>query len=388
MQHPVGTGPFRLAEWRRSSRMVLERNPNYRDVRYDAEPNADDEAGKALLAKFKGRKLPMIDRVEIAVIEQSQPRWLAFLNEEQDLLERLPNEFITQAVPGGELAPSLAKRGIRALRVPVSDVTLTVFNMDDPLVGGYTPEKVALRRAVSLATDVEREIRLVRHGQAIPAQSIVPPLASGYRADLRTEMGDFDLPRAKALLDLYGYVDRDGDGWRERPGGAPLLLEMATQSDQSSRQLDELWKKNMDALGLRVALKTAQWPENLKLVRSGRFMLWRVGSSSSSPDGQGAFEMLYGPSVGKGNMARFRLPAFDALFVKMSAVPDGPERQAIFDEATRLLVAYAPYRVGVHRIVTDLAYPWVVGYRRPVFWLDWWQYVDIDLDEQARRGRR
>ncbi len=386
MDHPVGTGPFRLAEWRRSSRMVLERNPTYREVHYDAEPNADDAAGQALLARFKGRRLPMIDRVEIAVIEQAQPRWLAFLSEEQDLLERLPNEFIDQAIPGGTIAPNLAKRGITAHRALGSDITLTVFNMENPLVGGLAPEQVALRRAISLATDVEQEIRLVRRGQAIAAQSIVAPLTSGYRADLHTEMGDFDLPRAKALLDVYGYVDADGDGWRDRPDGRPLVLEMATQSDQSSRQLDELWKKNMDALGLRVALKTAQWPENLKLVRSGRFMLWRVGSSSSSPDGQGAFERLYGPSVGKGNLARFRLPALDALYLQLNGLADGPERQAVFDRATRLLVAYAPYRVGVHRFVTDLTYPWVAGYRRPVFWLDWWQYVDIDAGLRGRAG--
>ena len=389
MDHPVGTGPFRLTEWRRSSRMVLERNPNFREITYEAEPNADDAEGQALLKRMKGRRLPLLDRVEIAVIEEAQPRWLAFLNHEQNFLFNLPNEFVGQAIPGNKVAPALAKRGIRAYQVPGADVTLTVFNMEDPLVGGYTPDKVALRRAISLATNVEQEIRLVRRGQAIVAQSIIAPLTSGYRTDLHTEMGDFSLPRAKALLDVYGYVDRDGDGWRERPGGVPLVLEMATQSDQSSRQLDELWKKNMDALGLRVALKTAQWPENLKAVRSGRFMLWRVGSSSTSPDGQGAFERLYGPSVGKGNLARFRLPALDALFVQLNGVPDGPERQALFDRATQLLVAYAPYRIGVHRIVTDLAYPWLVGYRRPVFWLDWWQYVDIDrtAQERAAAGR-
>ncbi len=78
--HPVGSGPFRLAEWRRSSRIVLERNPDYREVRYDAEPAADDAEGQALLQRFKGRRLPMIDRVEVSIIEESQPRWLSFLN--------------------------------------------------------------------------------------------------------------------------------------------------------------------------------------------------------------------------------------------------------------------------------------------------------------------
>ena len=377
MEHPVGTGPFRLAEWRRSSRIVLERNPNYREVRYHAEPNADDTEGQALAKRFEGRRVPMIDRVEIAIIEEAQPRWLAFLNHEQDFLERVPNEFVSQAIPGGKVAPTLAKRGIRAYNVPGADVTLTVFNMEHPLVGGYTPEKVALRRAMVLGNNVAREIQIVRRNQAIPAQSLMPPMTAGYRDDLRTEMGTYSVARARALLDLYGYLDRDGDGWRELPNGEPLVLQMNTQSDQTTRQTDELWKKDMDALGLRITLKTQQWPENLKQVRSGKFMLWRVGSTAATPDGQGALERIYGGSVGKGNISRFKLPAFDKVYDQLKLVPDGAERQKLFDEATRLFVAYAPYRVSVHRILTDLAYPEVIGYRRPPFWLEWWTYVDV-----------
>jgi ABC-type transport system substrate-binding protein len=377
MEHPVGTGPFRLAEWRRSSRIVFERNPRYRAVPYDAKPNADDNAGQAVLARLKGRLTPMIDRVEVAVIEQAQPRWLAFLNGEQNFLERLPNEYAPIAIPGGHLAPNLVKRGIQAYRVPAPDIQLTVFNMQDPVIGGYTPDKVALRRAMVLGDSVDREIRLARYGQAIPAQTIVPPMLLGYRDDVRTEMSTFDPARAKALLDLYGYVDRDGDGWRERPDGQPLVLVLNTQPDQTSRALNELWKKHMDALGLRVDLKNAQWPENLKSALAGQFMIWRVGSTASTPDGQGALERAYGPSIGKGNIARFQLKAFDALYERLKFLPDGRERQTAFDAANKLMIAYAPYRMGVHRIITDLAYPEVQGYRRPAFWLDWWQFVDV-----------
>jgi ABC-type transport system substrate-binding protein len=384
MEHPVGTGPFRLVQWRRSSRIVLERNPGYREDFYAAEPNPDDAAGQALLARLKGRRLPMLDRVEISIVEEQQPRWLAFLAGEHDFLERLPNEFVGQAVPGGRIAPHLARRGVQATRTPASDVTLTVFNMEHPVIGGYTPDKVALRRAMALGTDVGREIAVVRKGQAIPAHSLMPPNTLGYQAGLRTEMGSYDPARAKALLDIFGYVDRNGDGWREQPDGSPLVLEQITQSDQSQRQLDELWKKNMDALGVRLELKVGQWPENLKAARAGSFMIWRVGSTASSPDGQGALERAYGGSVGKGNISRFKLEAFDRVYEKLKFLPDGAERQQAFDEATRLFVSYAPYRVGVHRILTDLAYPWLSGYRRPTFWLDWWQYVDIDPAERVR----
>ncbi len=382
MAHPVGTGPFRLVDWRRSSRMVFERNPTYREHFYDAEPNADDAQGQAWLKRFKGRRLPMIDRVEISVIEQAQPRWLSFLNAEQDVLYGLPGEFVDQAMPAGKLAPHLAKRGMQPYRVLNPDVTLTVFNMEHPLVGGYTPEKVALRRAMALGNDVQREIRSVWRGQAIPAQSMMPPWTAGYRDDLRTEMSQYSPARAKALLDLYGYLDRNDDGWRELPDGSPLLLEMLTQSDGTSRQRDEVWKKDMDALGLRVSLKVAQWPENLKASRVGKFMLWRLGSTAGSPDGQGSLERDYGPSSGKSNSARFQLKAFDEVYEQLKMLPDGPQRQALFDEATKFVVAYMPYRIGVHRILTDLTYPHVVGFRRPPFWQDWWQYVDIAQKEQ------
>ncbi|HET9208307.1 MAG TPA: ABC transporter substrate-binding protein, partial [Burkholderiaceae bacterium] len=81
-EHPVGTGPFRLKSWRRSSRIILERNPTYREVVYDAMPAADDAEGQEMMAKFKGRRLPMIDEVDIAVIEEFQPQWLSFLNKQ------------------------------------------------------------------------------------------------------------------------------------------------------------------------------------------------------------------------------------------------------------------------------------------------------------------
>ena len=384
MEHPVGTGPFLLKEWRRSSKIVLERNPRYRERFYDAEPNADDATGQALAERFKGRRMPMLDRVEISIIEEPQPRWLAFLNGEHDLLERLPGEFVSQAVPGGQLAPHLARRGIRHYRVPAADVRLTVFNMEHPVVGGYTPERVALRRAINLSLDVQREIDLVWRGEAIPAQSIVPPMTFGYDPTLRTEMGEHSLARAKALLDLYGYVDRNGDGWREQPDGSPLQLELNTQSDQQTRQWDEVWKKNVDALGVRVDLKPAQWPENLKAVRNGKFTLWRVGSSAATPDGQGALERCYGPSIGKGNLARFQLKAFDDLYERMKLLPDGPERAALFLDAAKLMVAYAPYRFHTHRILTDLVHSQVHGYRRPPFWQGWWHYVDIAPAPDAR----
>ena len=378
MEKPVGTGPFRLAEWRRSSRIVLEQHPGYRERVYDARPNADDAEGQALLAKFKGRRLPMIDRVEISIIEEEQPRWLSFLNGQLDVLEPLPFPFVDIAAPNGKLAPNLSKRGMRLSRSLASDIALTLFNMDDPVVGGYTPERVALRRAIGLAFNVDQEIRLFWRGQAVPAQSTFTPHTYGYDPGLVSDNGQYSLPRAKALLDLAGYVDRDGDGWREQPDGTPLVLQWATTPDQRARSRDELRRKDMNALGIRVNFVTAKWPENLKNARAGKVMVWNLGYSSAAPDGEPA--LYRGASIHKGgqNLSRFSLPAYDRAFEQVRSMPDGPDREALFRQANRLLLAYAPYKFQVHRILNDIAQPWLIGYRRPPFWLTWWQHIHID----------
>ena len=181
--HPVGTGPFRLGAWRRASRIELVRNPTYRERRFEAEPAEGDAQAAQIAHDLAGRRLPLVDRIEIDVIEEAQPRWLAFVDGSLDHLE-IPNEFIPVAAPGGELAPHLARRGMRLQTALQPDMVMTYFNMLDPVVGGYTPEKVALRRAVSLAYDAATELRLLRHGQGVAAQSTVVPFTSGFASRL------------------------------------------------------------------------------------------------------------------------------------------------------------------------------------------------------------
>jgi len=383
--HPVGTGPFKLAQWRRSSFIALDRNPDYRERTYDAEPAADDAEGQALLARFKGRQLPMVDRVEISIIEEDQPRWLSFVNGEADLVYRVGFQFVDQAMPGGKVAPNLAKRGIRGYRITEAASNFMLFNMEDPTVGGYGADRVALRRAVGLAIDTRMLIGYAYSGLGGLAQTPLLPNTSAYDPALKTEFGDYDPARAKALLDLYGYVDRDGDGWRDMPDGSPLLLRISTTSAQRDRKISEVLNKNLKAIGIRMQPLVAQWPENLKAARAGKLMMWSLGLSAAGFDASPAFARYDSRNIGGQNLARFSLPAFDALYDKLQLLPDGPERQALFREGERLALAYMPYKYTLTRYSIDMAYPQLIGYRHPLFWQDFWQYVDIDESLRPKR---
>ena len=376
--HPVGTGAFKLVQWRRSSFIAFERNPDFRDVRYVAEPAPDDAEGQALVARFGGRRLPMVDRVEISIIEEEQPRWLAFVNGEADFAYRVGYQFAPQAMPNGKVAPNLAKRGIRGYQVVEPAGNFYYFNMEDPTVGGYTPERVALRRAIGLGMDTGTVIAYAFNNLGTLAQGPTLPHTSAYDATLKTEFSDYDAARARALLDLYGYRDRDGDGWREMPDGSPLLLKVATVPAQRERKVAEVLTKNMKVLGIRVQMVVAQWPENLKAARAGRLQFWSLGSTATAPDSAGAFARYDSRQAGGQNFSRIKLPALDALYDRLQMLPDGPERLATFREAEQLALAYMPYKFTLNRVSLDMAQPQLIGYRRPLFWKDWWQYVDID----------
>ena len=377
--HPVGTGAFRLKSWRRASRIVLERNPSYRRVVYEGTPaDAGPEGALAqpMARSLAGRALPLVDEVQVDIVEESQPRWLSFLNGNYHWLQ-VPGDFVRLAAPGGELAPFLKKQGVRLQRSLQPMMTMSFFFMEHPLVGGYTPEKVALRRAIGLAFDGQRYIDQVWGGQMMLAQSTIPPFTSGFDPLYRSEMSSFDPARAQALLDLHGYVDRNGDGWREQPDGQPLELVMASMGSQRDRLSNELWKRSMDRIGLKMSFDVSTWPELLKKSRAGTLMMWGYSWSASSPDGGFFLGIAYGPNASESNDPRFKLDAFDRLYERQLRLPDGPEREALIRQAKDLLTAYLPYKVHGHLVTNDLVQPGTQHYWRHPFMRDIWRFVDV-----------
>jgi ABC-type transport system substrate-binding protein len=384
-ERPVGTGPFKVGAWTRGARIVLEKNPVHRHSVYDAEPNADDAAGQALLAKMRGRQLPMLDRVEIVIIEESQPRWLSFLNRQIDMVV-LPAEFFNVAAPNRQVAPNLARQGIQLHSEVGVSTFYTYFGMENAQLGGYKPENVALRRAIALAYDTERERRLMRRGQAVIPQTILPPGIPGYDPNLRTEMSQHSLPRAKALLDLYGYTDKNGDGWRDMPDGSPLVIRHRTETSQVNRELQTLWQKTLDSIRIRGDFSQQQWQENIKASRAGQLMMWSTGWVAALPDASYFLDVMYGKNKGQSNHARFDLAEVNALHEQQRAMPDGPERFALVQRALKLGLAYMPMKATAHPINNWLTHAGVVGYVPHPFMRDYWRFMDVEPGANAAQG--
>jgi oligopeptide transport system substrate-binding protein len=374
MANPVGTGPYRLKEWRRGQRIVVEANPGFRGIPF---VESSDPADRAINASLRGKTLPLIGRVEIFVLEESNPRVLAFEKAELDFLE-LPTDLVPNMMEGDRLKPRFIKAGVRLERGVQPSITYTLFNMEDPVVGGYTTGKVALRRAVSMGYNVEEEIRLVRQGQGLPATQIVPPGVSGYDAKFSIHT-PYDPAGAKALLDKFGYVDRDKDGWRDLPDGKPLVLKKGTSPSALERQYDELWQRNMTAIGVRIEFVTQKWPDLLKMARGGQLQMWQLANTSTTSEGYGFLGMLYGPNAGLANLSRFRQADFDRLYDASKRLPDGPERTKLVKEMSQIVAAYAPWKINAYRIENVVVQPWVVGLKYNPFNQHPWQYLDIDL---------
>ena len=374
MANPVGTGPYKLKEWRRGQKIVLDASPTFREVRY---PESNDPADRALMARFKGKRLPLIGKIEIAVIEEANPRLQAFEKGDIDYLE-VPVDLVVNVLePDNRLKPRFTKAGVTLQRGIQPGIAYTWFNMEDPVVGGYTPEKIALRRAIGMAYNVEEETRVIRQGQAEYASQIVPPGVSGHDPKF---VGNtrYDPAAAKALLDKFGYIDRDKDGWRDMPDGKPLVLKKGTVPSALERQYDELWKRNMNAINVKIEFVTQKWPDLLKMARGGQLQMWQLGNRSTSTEGYGFLGLLYGGNAGLANLSRFKLAAYDKAYDASRQLPDGPERAKLMREMSQLVAAYAPWKINAYRFENMIVYPWVEGYKLNVFNIHPWQYLDLD----------
>ncbi len=305
--------------------------------------------------------MPLSPRVEISVVEESTPRLLMLQKGDSDVMYRVPRDLSEKVLDKGQLRPEFAQLGIRSQRLLEPSLQFSFFNMDDPVVGGYEKQKIALRRAILMGLNTEEEIRVLYKGQAIPATQLVPPGQIGHEPALNVAP-KYDPELARALLDRFGYKDRDGDGYRKRPDGKPLVIRKASLPESRYRESDELWKKNMDAIGIRVEFVKQKWAELVEQARLGTLQIWGYSWFVGSPSGDSYMQLLYSKNIGQINDARFNLPAFDKAYETAQALPFGLERNAQYRTMSELAGIFSVFEFGVHTYRTTPSQPWLQGY--------------------------
>ncbi|WP_229418099.1 ABC transporter substrate-binding protein [Massilia sp. Root351] len=383
--HPVGTGPFLVGEWKRSDKITLLANPDFRATVFHAAPAAGvPPESRAAAAALEGRRLPLVDRIEVKIMEEYQSRMLGFLNGEFDYIEQVPESMKDMVLRSDsaapELKPELAGKGMQLSPFPVLQTYYMWMNMEDPLIGGYGKDKVALRRAIALSYNSAEDVALLKKGLALPAQSPLPPNVLGYDPAYRSPIA-YNPALARALLDRYGY--RIGKhGYRTLPNGQPLLLTMHSEPSMVGRLRDELWRKGLNAIGLQVQFKSDKKTEIIKASRLGKVMMFETNWIADFPDGDNYLQLLYGPNSGRANYARFNLPEYNRRYERARQLGDTPERRVLYREMKQLIHAYNPWVLLTHPISADIRQPWLKNYiRHPVEFTNW-RYLDLDVAER------
>lgn len=374
MANPVGTGPYKLTKWVRGSRIVLEANPDFRGITWDFQAGDDPEDQK-IVAQMKGKRMPQIGRIEISVMLEDQSRLLAFQKDEVDLFQ-LEGALAPKVLKDGKLRPEYVKMGAQLSRIVDPEISYFYWNMQDPVLGGLSKEKIALRRAIAMSHDVNEEIRTVFNGEAVALDYPIPPGVVGYDPHYKSSI-PYDPAAANLLLDKFGYKI-GADGWRTLPDGKPLIVKStAYNSSRGAAQL-ESWQASFDSIHVHMEDNRGQYEDILKDERACKLQMRDSPWVADYPDGDNFMQLFYGPNAGQNNSSCTTIPEYDRLYEQSQNLPPGPERDLLYHKMTRILEVDTPLRMGYGRVHNMLAQARVIGYKKHPILPCEWMYIDID----------
>ncbi len=369
--YPIGTGPFMLTANNPNLRMVMERNPNFRGEPYPSEGMPGDrEAG---LLKDAGKPMPFIDKAVYSLENETIPAWNKFQQGYYDV-SAISSDSFDQAIRfdaqgDAELTADMKDKGIDLLTAITTSIYYTGFNMLNDVVGGDDEKSRYLRRAISIAVDMEEFISIFQNGRGVAAQGPIPPGIFGNRqgeAGINpyvynwTEQGPErkSIDRARELLAKAGYPNG-----RDEETGKPLSLYFDTlDRGPDSKSINNWYIKQFDKLGIRLVVRSTDYNRFREKMRKGTAQIYFWGWNADYPDPENFLFLLYGPN-GKvehngENSSNYANPEFDRLFEKMRNMENSPERQEIIDQMVDIARRDAPWLWGFHPVAFSLNHQW------------------------------
>lgn len=370
LNHPVGTGPYRLRRKVADARIELERNPTFRGEPYPAQGEPEDRTNGLL--DDAGKPLPLTDRIEFTVVLEDQPFWLNFLKGRFDFGGIPKDNFASAVTPDRQLTPQLQAKGIRLRIRPRPSVSYIGFNMRDPLLG----RNKKLRQALSCAFDRQRYIDLFSNGRAVEAHQPIPPGFDGHDPSLTNPYG-YNLERAKRLLAEAGYPEGQG---------LPVLEYDIGSTDTTSRQFAEYFMNQMKRIGVSVRVNQYTWTQFLDRLKNGQCQIFSLGWVADYPDAENFLQLFYGPNASPGaNNANYDNPEFNRLYERIRTMPPSPARTALYRRMVRIVLEDCPWILLSYPVSYGLSYDWVHNYKPIDFAHNHLKYIRID--PQRRHAR-
>lgn len=373
-RHPVGTGPFTMAEkdWQAKKSLDFYRNPTYREDFYPSEWMPEDE--QRGLHLDAGKLLPLVDHVRINCFSQDQTMWLEFRTGKLDYAQ-IPAENYLGAVRKRTrtLKKEFRDEGITYHAVPLLDFIFRGFNMDDEVVGGTSEKNKKLRQAISLAIDLGEFNDTFYNTQNIVYDGMIPPTLDGHPEGHFCDAAYTgpDLERAAKLLAEAGY-----------PGGEglPEIVYLTSVSSNSAEQT-EMMARQLSKIGVKLNASLLDFPQLIEAINKKKAMMFSFAWGSDYPDGENNLALFYGPNEAPGsNHYNYKNPEFDRLYEKILSMAPSPERTRIYEHMRDMVLEDVPFIGGMARTRNYLATPWIRNFKPTEDFWNWSKYIDIDVE--------
>lgn len=359
INHPVGTGPYVLPKFDQGKRIVYTKNPTFREKLYPSDASPEF---KHLLADA-GKRLPLVDKIIVNVMVESQPAWLKFNKGEIDYFG-VPKDNFQATVKDNKLTDDLIKKGMSLMISPQLDVTYTSFNYDNKLF-----HNANLRRAMALAYDEGKANTLFYNNTGFPAQSITPPGISGNISGYKNPWKGPNIELAKKTLAAAGYPEGKG---------LPEIVYDIPDST-TSRQMGEYFQKQMEQIGIKIKIAASPWPEFQAKLKKRTAQMYGIAWGADYPDAENFLQLYYGPNSAPGaNSSNFNDPKFNKEFETAVAMQDSPARTALYEKLNKYLAEESVSLFGVHRQAYTLQNGWLKNYRASDLHNDLYQYLNVD----------
>lgn len=364
LNHPVGTGPFILPKYEQSNKIVYTKNPKFRVKFYPSEGEEGDE--KLGLLSDAGKKIPLVDRITVHVIVESQPKWLGFQKAKFDLIELDETQADQALTEDRVIKPEFRNLGMRLISSPQIDISFYAFNNEDKIF-----KDVRVRQAMNLAYDRKEANKLFQKNTGVIAQSIIPPGLAGYDSEFKNPYVVYDVEQAKKLLSEAGYPD--GKGFPE--------IIVQTRSETIARQQIEFFAKCMEKIGIKVQVGMNTWPELINKVSKKQHQMYTMAWGADYPDAENFLSLVYCPNKAPGsNGSNYCNPEVDKMFEEAVILQDGEERTAKYRALNEKIALEVPWIFGFHRTKFYLTQAWVKNYKFMEFNHNQAQYLNVDFE--------